>query len=263
MVSREYDPRRWLSVSRLKSVSKCGERYRLERVEKIPSRPAAWTPRGIAAHETIEQYEKTGRQINPEEFYLDEAWPKALAETLKKFPDQKNWMKTPRVGSVKKDIELRQADGLKQVLTYVDRAVEEQDLWRVLEAEVDFKIEYPDFFILGYIDQVREWIPTGDKYIVDVKTGGDDGEDNRQLGIYRLGYLHARGEDLPFGQFYYSKLDRYSLDIDLSVYTEEYILEEFRKLNQILEQKLLLANPSFDNCRFCGVSDACLEAKLK
>jgi CRISPR/Cas system-associated exonuclease Cas4 (RecB family) len=258
------DYRRWLSVSRLGSVAQCGRAYELERVEKVPSRPAAWTVRGISAHAVIEEWERSGRELDYVGYYVDVAWPEAYEKTVEKYPDVSNWMKTPgRVSSVKRDIELRKQDGLDQIQTYVDHAREEEDLWEVLDIEFAFKLEYPEFFIVGYIDQVRRWIPTDEKYIVDVKTGGDSNEKDPQLGIYGFGYEQMTGEPIEFGQYYYPKLGRYSHDIDLTVYTEEYILAEFKKLDKILAQKLFLANPSFDNCKFCGVSDHCLEAKLR
>lgn len=259
-----FDPRRWLSVSRLGSVAKCGRAYELERVEKLPSRPAAWTVRGIAAHTAIEEWERSSRSLDWKTAYLDQYWPEALRETIAKYPNVKGWMKTPgKIASVSRDIELRKQDGLKQISTYVDHALSEEDLWEVVEVEYKFNLEYSEFFIIGYIDQVRRWLPTGEKYIVDVKTGGDSNEKNPQLGIYGFGYSKATGEQLNYGQFYYPKLGRYSRDIDLTVYTEEYVLREFTKLDKILEGKLFLANPSFDNCKFCGVSGHCLEAKVR
>lgn len=257
------DYRRWLSVSRLKKVSHCGQQYYYQKIEKHPTKPYPWTVRGIAAHSAIEEWERSDRTIDPESYYVDVAWPEAYEKILEDTPDLKDWGKTPRVGSVKKDLEKRQEDGLKQVQTYVDRALEEEHLWRVVEMELEFKLEYPDFWIVGYIDQIREWIETGEKYIVDCKTGGDDSEDNRQLGTYRLGYFKTKGEWLDFGMYYYPKLDRYSDDIDLSIYTEDYLLDQFTKLDMILENKIFLPNPSFKNCQFCDFTDLCAEAKLK
>lgn len=259
----DIDYRRKLSVSRLNSVSKCGRAYELKRVLKMSASPAAWTVRGIAAHSAIEEWEKSDRSLDVIDYYVNQAWPSALMKILEESPRLKTWTKTPRVKTVERDLELRKDDGLQQVQTYVDRALEEQELWRVLESEISFEIETSSFWIVGHIDQIREWIPTGDRYIVDVKTGGDDGENNRQLGIYRYGWYSLTNEWIDWGSYYYPKLDRFSADIDLSVYSEGYILEEFEKLDFMLAQKLFVANPSFNNCKFCDVSQHCLEAKIK
>lgn len=247
-------------MSRLKSVTKCGRRFQLEKVEKVPSRPAAWTIRGIAAHSTIEEWEKSGRTIDPEATYQDQHWPEAFRKICDEYPDVDDWIRTPRVKTTARDLQLREADGLTQVQKYVERALDEEDLWRVVESEVDFKMEFPEFFVVGYIDQIREW-HDGFQYIVDVKTGGDDQEDNRQLGIYALGYESKTGVRLDTGQYYYTKLNRPSDDIDLRPYTREYIHGEFLTLDKILSQNLFLANPSIKNCFSCNVSRHCAESK--
>lgn len=257
-----YDPRSWLSVSKLKSVTKCGRAYELERIQKVPSRPAAWTVRGIATHDAIEQWEKSGRDIDIKEYFNQSAWPAAYEQTLEKYPDLNNWLKTPRVKSVSQDLVYRHLDGLEQSMKYTERAIAESDLWRVVETEVPFTLEFPgqDFIINGYIDQIREW-NDGDLSIWDIKSGNDDSEDNRQLGVYGLGYYQKTGTKISDGCYWYTKLNRPSKSIDLTIYTEEYIIEEFSKLDQIIKSGLFLANPSIKGCFACGVADHCLESK--
>lgn len=255
-----YDDREWLSASQWKAITKCGEQFRLERVAKHPSRPAAWTVRGIAAHDAIEHWEVMQRQRDPLNYYTNVAWPNALAKTTEKFPDLSKWMKTPRVGTVAIDLKRREEDGLRQVERYVERALDEKDLWRVVAAEVPFEIEFPGILYRGFIDQIREW-EDGFKYLVDVKTGNDESECNRQLGSYGLGYEQVSGERLTVGQYYYTKLDRPSDTIDLTPYTYDYMFAELKKVVEIKRQKLYLANPSKKNCFACGVSEFCLESK--
>jgi putative RecB family exonuclease len=257
----EYDPRTWLSASQWKAVTSCGRRYELERREKAPSRPAAWTPRGTAVHNTIEEWEKEKRRLDWRGFY-EQAWTIAVDETLEKFPDTSKWFLTPRVKGVERDLALRHADGLAQVERYVERALDEKSDWEVIDTEVSFEVEFPDILLRGKIDQLRRW-NDGELSLWDIKTGGDDSEDNRQLGIYRFGYLDQTGVDIHFGAYFYTKLDRASDSIDLSVYTRNYLNQELQKVKKILDQGLFLANPSIKNCKFCGVADYCLESKSK
>lgn len=44
------------SYSQLSHWSECGMRYRLERIDKVPSRPGVWLPAGTAVHRCIEEY---------------------------------------------------------------------------------------------------------------------------------------------------------------------------------------------------------------
>lgn len=254
-----YDPRTWLSVSKWNAITKCGELYRLERIEKKPSRPAAWTVRGIAVHTTIEEWEKSDRTTDPEALYV-QAWRSAADETESRFPDVNGWIKTPRVGSVQKDMVLREKDGLQQVQRYVERAEAESDLWRVAGTEVKFTLEYPLFVIRGYIDQILEWYD-GDLTLRDIKTGGDDSENDRQLSLYSYGYEAETGKVVEFGDYWYTKLDRPSKPIKLRRYSEAFIEQELLKVKQILDLQLFLANPSIKNCFSCPVSEFCLESK--
>lgn len=251
-----------MSVSKLKNITKCGRAFELERIEKKPSRPAFWTVRGIAVHSVIESWEASKRSIDPLQFLEQDAWPQAFERTLQDYPELDKWQKTPNVRSVEQDGKLRLRDAVKQVETYCERAVEEEDIWRVKETELKFKLEFSEFVINGIIDQAIEW-QDGDITLRDVKTGGDDQEDNRQLGVYRQGYLLMTGRDVQYSDYWYTKLDRPSDPIDLSPYTLEYIEAEFKKLDQIIKNKLFLANPSKKNCFGCGVAEFCTESKQK
>lgn len=257
-----YDPRLWLSISQLKSVARCGRAFQLERIEKKPSRPACWTVRGTASHDSIETWEKSGRSIDAVEYLREEAWPKALEETIAKYPDTSQWILTPRVKSFENDLKLRLNDAVEQVTRYVSRALDEADLWQVEASEIEFKLEPEgeDFIVRGYIDQLIRW-SDGDLTIRDLKTGGDSGEANMQLGMYKLGLKQAMGIDVTWADFWYLKLDRGSQPVDLRPYTQEYMVQEFRKLVAIKKQGLYIANPSKDTCKFCGVAEFCLESK--
>lgn len=257
-----YDPRMWLSVSQLKSVAKCGRAFSLSRIEKVPEQQFAWNCRGTAAHRAIEEFEKD-RSVNALEYYVDIAWPEALAKITEQYPaNEEYWGTTPRVKSVERDLELRKEDGLKQVQNYVTRAMAEQDLWSVEHSEVPFTLEPTgkDFIIRGYIDQIILW-SDGDRTLRDLKTSSnDDHESKTQLATYRLGAIKALGIDIRFGDLWYTKLDRPSKPMDLWNFSEEYIMGEFQKLYEVKKQGLYLANPSIKNCFSCPVSKHCIES---
>lgn len=46
------------SISQVASFAECGMRYRLERVDKVPQRPAWWSLGGTVAHEVVNSYER-------------------------------------------------------------------------------------------------------------------------------------------------------------------------------------------------------------
>lgn len=247
------------SVSKLKAYTRCGRQFELERINELPSRPAAWTVRGHAVHQTIETWEAFDREGDPLKMFRD-AWDTALAEQTERFPDLSRWMRTPRVKSTEQDVKLRYLDGEKQVTRYVERALDEADLWRVVETEVPFEIETEKFVVRGKIDQIREW-EDGELSIWDIKTGSDDQEDNRQLGFYGLGYWYETGKKIPWGSYWYTKLDRASKSIDLNVYTQKYLFSQIDMLMAGINARVFLANPSKKNCFACGVAAHCIESK--
>lgn len=251
-----------LSVSQLTSLRQCGRAYEIERVEERPSKPAYWIVRGKAVHYAIEAWENSARDIDICEYLQEVAWPKALEETLKDYPDENGWMVTPWK-TLSWDRERRFTEALTQVRQYSERALFEQDDWRVLESEIPFEIfpEDEEFSIRGYIDQVIE-DRDGDLTIRDFKTSAnDDKENDIQLATYRHGLVAARGWNVSFGDIFYTKLDRASAAIDLRRYSYEYVVSEFRKLYLVKKQGLYMANPSKKGCFLCGVKQYCLEAK--
>lgn len=271
-----FDPRMRLSVSQLKSVAQCGRSFFLSRIEKVPQVQYAWNLRGSAAHLAIEYWELNGRDIDIEDYYVNQAWPGEYQKILERHPDAP-WGTTPRVKAVagtkngvgrmtavEHDLQLRKEDGLKQIQNYVTRALAEQDDWRVEHSEVPFTLDWgPEtpFTVVGYIDQVLLW-SDGDRTLRDLKTSSnDDHESNIQLGVYKFGLKAALGIDVQYGDLWYCKLDRPSKPMDLSVYTDEYIKGEFQKLYEIKTQGLYLANPSLKNCFSCPVSKHCIESK--
>lgn len=269
-----YDPRRSRSVSQLKSYTSCGMRYKLERLDKHPSPPAAWTVRGVAVHGVLEDWEKTHRTADPTVLYHMH-WARALEQQQNKHPDLDSWIRTPRVKSTERDLELRFQDGLAQVVGndkipgYIPQALADAGLWQPyrcedgsLAVELKIKIDFgpsSDFFVIGYVDLVKEWAD-GTLTIADFKTGGDSGEDFRQLGTYREGLKQTYGIDAQYGELLYPKLGRSSGWIDLSRYTLDYLRETYSQLDQGIEAGIFLASPDREKCTlFCAVKQFCEE----
>lgn len=267
-----YDPRPWLSVSQVSSLVSCGRAYEIERIEKIPGRPAAWTVTGIAVHDVLDWWEKGFRQYSELEIdaKYEEAWAVAYDKTVERYPDVDNWIKTPQCKTVARDVELRQKAGRDHVRRYILWAKSEEHLWMpaklpngTLAVEVPFKIDFGSdepFFVRGYIDKVIQWVD-GTLTIDDIKTGGDDRENARQLAMYRFALNKLYGWDITHGRYYYTKLNRPSPWIDLTPFDEAYLKDYYDKAWQIKEQGLFLANPSKKGCLFCGVRSSCREMK--
>lgn len=269
-VSTVEMPKRHRSVSQLSSLTSCGRAYEIERVEGHWGPPAAWTVKGIVVHEILDRWEKHRRAASYDFLQdFEYQWDIELNHQMGKWPDLSKWTRTPNTRDTSSDLKLRYRDGREEVQKYIAWAKSEEHLWMPLEidgepaVEVPFEVQLPglDFSIRGYIDKMNLW-SNGMVEVDDMKTGSDKRQNWRQLGMYKVAAKIQYGIDITHGRYIYTKLSRASAWKDLSIYTPEYLAGEYRKLDQVINSGLFLANPSLDGCRFCGVREFCKENPL-
>lgn len=82
------------SVSQYGQMGRCGEQYRLQRVERVPEKQAAWLVQGNAVHTALEKFEKSFRQADmPQTIdWYNESWAEELVKAKEKQPDFSQWM---------------------------------------------------------------------------------------------------------------------------------------------------------------------------
>lgn len=250
---------RWYSVSQLKQYTRCGENYYWNRVSdvEIPESPAAWTILGTATHSALDNWEKANRDHDLDVllhvyrmFFAAE-----VASEKQKQPDLTFWTKTPRVGSVEKDIELRLAAGERMLIEYYQWAIEQP--WVCEVSELGFELELGRVHVRGFVDLVKRW-PDDRLSVTDLKSGNKN-EDNRQLGLYAYAAKRA-GYDVTWGDYHYLKLGASGGWVDLSRYTEEKLIKDYEALALGIESQIFLPNPG-KNCDFCSVKRLCSEWK--
>lgn len=277
-----------MSVSSLKTYTRCSKQWELERFSKPrpPKRPAAWTARGVAVHDALLDWEQSERHCDVEQVYHD-LYTKAIDRFKEEQPDYNLWIRTPRVKLVKTDIEKRREDGLFQIRKYIEDAADA--VWEIarddngsllleLQFEAELKREYVDpnnlfpnlktrdvLPIRGAIDAILVW-PDGSRTIRDLKTGNPEW-DPRQVRTYGWVAQHHLGmHDIIRGDYYSTKLNRegnaYGSGgmIKLNSSTK-YITDVYFGLSDNIDRRIFLANPSNDNCRFCPVRELCPEGK--
>jgi CRISPR/Cas system-associated exonuclease Cas4 (RecB family) len=239
------------------------EAYRLERIAKAPQHPAAWLTQGIAFHDAIEKWERSGRAHGPE--YVDlwycEAWDNTLAEQKAQEPELKFWITGGRT-KAEDDIERRFHRGRQQVKDYIEWANATAHEWRVLDLAVDeyaceigFDMILDGTRIVGFIDQIIEW-RDGKISLRDLKTGNKLPSSGRQLGVYRIAALETVGLDIQWGDYFMSKNTAPTKPYDLSRYTHERVGKWFKDLDASVESGVFIPNPG-DACNICSVSRFC------
>ena len=262
------------SVSQVSSFAQCGEAYRLSRVAKVPSKPAAWFPHGTAYHAVIEEYENTGRTLTKQALadrFID-VYQDAIAKMREEWPEEHDWITGGRKSGFK-DIEDREAIGVWQVLDYVDFAEAHKNVWRILPlgdgkvaTEVEFRIDFGGVECYGFIDQIRQY-PDGSLEVADLKTGTSTPGSSMQLGVYahvvqqNTGILPVSGVFVKAGRPATPKVGIVKPTRDVSHLLhrwEKPLLDSiFRDMDRAEKAGIYLPNPQ-DGCdRVCTVSEYC------
>jgi len=247
------------SISQLKTFRRCGEAYRLQRVTDVKrSVPAAWTIKGHAFHSAYETWEQYDRHSSLAGLFEDH-WDEQYAISVGEEPDLERWTKTPRVTTTERDLELRRRDGIQEAEVYQEHC--EIAEWKLLwvadtpMVEVAGEITLGNITVKYGIDCVLVW-PDGTVTLRDIKTGNRE-VDSTQLGVYRLALKKNYDIDVNWGEFWYTK-DGGNREVNLARYTEDYLTDQFVKLDKAITSGIYLANPG-KNCEMCDVKEWCRE----
>ncbi|MEU7096027.1 RecB family exonuclease [Kitasatospora aureofaciens] len=249
------------SFSQLKSLASCGEAYRLERIVKVPRRPAAWFTHGIAVHAAIEAYERSGRKL-PEGEVIDvfeKAWADGIGKDFERNPDLSVWMTGGR-RKPETDLETRYGEGREQVKAYMTYVGEsEEAIWTApdgrLAVELEIEFDLSGIPVIVYIDQVVI-TPNGMLLVRDLKTGSSYNSPI-QLATYDLALEAEYGIRAGWGDFWLAKKAKPAPPIDLHPYTHERVGAWFATLDRAAREGIFLPNPSDKCASLCGVSQWC------
>lgn len=248
------------SHSALEQYSNCGRSFQLSRVDGVPALQAAWFAQGTEEHNTLEDWERSGRTIDPVARYLSR-YDDSITALLESYPDQADWLRGGRK-SLETDIAERRERGAAQLDAYVKWAVNQP--WRVWSLpdgnpalEVPFRVDLDGHPVRGFIDTIWEW-ETGVIEPVDYKTGSKKPETPRQLGIYRVAMQEAFGFDVSHGRYMMLK-DLKCEPVDVRRYDKAYLTELFKSAQRGIDAGVFLPRPS-NSCFTCTVKRHCREA---
>lgn len=255
MVSEERRYSR--SLSQLKLYSRCGELYKLERIlgKEMPRRPAAWTIMGIAVHEAVMDWEKSGREgALPELFLL--IYDEVAKKEWERQPDPDYWILPPRTKVLATSIANYRERGYKQMVEYEEYCREAP--WVISHIEQQFEIELGDITVKGAIDRILHWEAEDSYTLEDLKSGAVEGneEDTRQLAFYAFVAREQFNVPVTEGRYWFTKLSRGSEFVNLEKYDRKFWEEEFRKLDYGIQGGVFLSSPG-KQCGICSVRPWC------
>lgn len=256
------------SYSQIKQLRTCGYQFKLERIDKVPSRPGAANVAGSVVHTGTEWVDQ---QIHAGTFeregLISEALKlanEALDAELAAYEAQGWTVDAFRAYGYrpKQDVAWYRTTGIpNSISAYVDWRLE--TAWPLAEVpefgpaiEVPFNYYIGDQLIHGMIDRV--FVPEGKVTPVDLKSGKKPATDE-QLGLYAAALHKALGWEVTWGYYLYElKKGQAKLTPPLRVdhWTDEKLGEVYLPATQLIDLGIYIPSPG-DNCMFCSVADAC------
>lgn len=252
-----------LSYSAVSSLSECGERFRLERVEQVPQNPAWWFIGGKAYHVATE-YIDYGTEEDPKT-----AWDKAWAAQLEEDIPDGNYDNARAAGKATKEWPDKQNKdwweyfGPQFVAEYIKKMdqmrAEGWKLWTIEDGtpaiEIPFQVAIGSVPIKGFIDRVMV-NPDGEMVVVDLKAGSKVPESTMQLGVYAVALEKTFGVRPILGSYFMARKAELTEPMSLLHYTEDVIGSVFDTAKRMIEAEIFLPQVS-SFCKACGVRDYC------
>lgn len=246
-----------MSWSKQNDMSRCGEMYRLKRIEKVWAKPAAWLPQGTAFHEVAEAFEKSGKGmgLNEAQQRFSEVYAREINKMCEETPNFKYWFRSGPYDA-KTDVGRRYEIGRDQVRGYIEysHAHPNERISATPDGqpmiELAFDVKFGETRVRGYIDQVINAKPR------DLKTGKTPGSDE-QLATY-AGALNVL-YDVPFtsGDFWMAPKGSPTIPYDLRDWSIQRLADEYGETSARIDAEDFVPNPEESKCMFCPVSAAC------
>lgn len=256
------------SYSQLKQLRSCGYQFKLERIDKVPSRPMVNASAGVAVHTGTETVDKLLLEGETNGETIVAVASARAAEALQR------------------EVEEAEADGWpvstwrtypKQSFAWfrdkgVPQAISAYTNWRF--ANPDFElVTVPDFgpaievpfnyyvgtqAIVGWIDRIFTSKERGGYYPFDLKSGRKP-ETNEQLGLYAAALKKALDWDVHWGYYLYQLKTgeaKQTRPLRVDHWTDETLGQVYLPATQLIDLGIYVPHPG-DACQHCGVADAC------
>lgn len=258
-----------VSYSQLDSYLTCGQRYYLERVAKIGSRPNWAQAGGSSVHKMTEDHDRYQFGIGDaptktfSEYLSEEVaelvertgYPEdqilATGRKSKEWPlkETRDWWEKHGPIFVKNWQDWRIMSGY-EIATFPD--IETGELLPAIE--IGFTIILGGAPVRGFIDRVMVK-PSGELVVVDLKSGREP-PSGAQLGLYGLAIEEIHGAPVDYGGFWMARTGMMGELWPLAAYSRARLDYEYGALAALKSQKIYLAHAGM-LCGSCGVRDYC------
>lgn len=257
------------SYSQLDQVRRCGESYRLARIEKVPERPNMPAVFGKVFHTVSEELDRLLHaergQIRGSDYFVqavesltNETLTSEVEKASSKYGPVDTWLYYG-----KQTFDVWVADILPRTIrNYVEWRLSRTDLSLAeipgfgLAIEVPFLVRFGEVAVRGYVDRVLVG-HNGVPFVFDLKSGRKP-ETIEQLAIYRIALGVQYGLDCRWGGYLYDikGTPTFVGPYDLAAFPDDKLVQNFAKANGIIEAGLFTAKPQ-EFCFHCGVREHC------
>lgn len=240
-----------LSNSSLSTWLRCGEAFKLERIDGHRS-PKGWAMlAGLAIHSATEALDKG------EETVVQKAWDKAWAyqlSTLEANEQPRAGGKVSKEWPNKEDGAFWTHHGPKHVQTWINWRDEKIDEgWDIIGIETPFEVELEGVKVVGHIDRILV-DPHGQQAVLDLKSGMLP-QSPVQLAVYAVG-MELAGLGRPtFGGYFLTRSGKCELNM-LDRYSPELVGSWFASVARGIESEIFVPQPN-NLCGVCGVRSHC------
>jgi len=248
-----------MSHSRYELYAGCGERYRLERVERVPKTPSIFSAAGIAFHECADWCDTNDSDFVSEGLFAD-ALARIVAEQEEKsgvkLAAWKSVDKRPGSNQLHFDT-FRNELGPEWLKMYVAWRSETQ--WRIADLPGGRGIEYKVEFRIGTVDEIayvdRVFVTPYGLVVVDLKTWSKR-RVTAQLPTYVVG-LRKVGVNVASAGYYEARKGELSELNEYRFWDENRLAALHEQAAWMIQEGYFLPRPS-DDCAVCDVAAHCV-----
>lgn len=255
----------YLSHSQVSTWLTCGEKYRLERIERVPQDNAWFFTGGTAVHTATEMFD---RQVCAGGS-ADEALPEAIRAFHNTVDEAVQaggqvWLSGGRVTKDfpnGEDESWWRANGPNMVESYAAWRAAHPHLivWDAAPntpaIELAVRANISDVPFTGFVDRVMVDTSTGELIVVDIKAGQPPKSD-LQLALYRLMLAETLGTAVDSGAYYMARKGAFDQVVDLRRWTPDMLARIVRDVYRGIGADLFIPQVSA-LCKSCTVRTHC------
>ena len=263
------------SFSQVNQLRRCGWQYKLERIDRVPSRPSVPAVAGKIFHEISEEIDRWLHQDNsfhnfsrPNTSLHEVALWKMRDITpayLQKEEEATSYLRDDWKHFGKQDLDWFVETGIPQMIdAYINWRTENPQFKLATIPDFGPAIEVPfnhyinGVLVHGWIDRVFQVDGSQGFFPVDLKSGKKPTTDE-QLGLYGQALKAGVGWEPTWGYFLYdlkSGSAKLTPPLNISHWTDEKLAQVYESSDKAIRQGLFIPNPG-DACFICSVSGDC------